>query len=63
MELDILPIINTEMPTTKALPISPNSSAKIAAKHPNPPPNIVPIARFMPLLSVAPEVHIFIQVI
>lgn len=44
----------TEMPTTKAPPISPLSSANIAAKHPNPPPNTVPIARFIPLLSVAP---------
>jgi len=44
----------TEMPTTKAPPISPLSPAKIAAKHPNPPPNTVPIARFIPLLSVAP---------
>lgn len=47
-------MIMTEMPTTKAPPISPLSSAKIAAKHPNPPPNKVPIARFIPLLSVAP---------
>lgn len=47
-------MIMTEMPTTKAPPISPLSSANIAAKHPNPPPNTVPIARFIPLLSVAP---------
>ena len=55
--INILPTIKTEAPTTIALPIPPNSSANIAAKHPNPPPNMVPIARFMPLLSVAPDIR------
>lgn len=44
------------MPTTMLLPTPPTSSAKAAAKHPNPPPNTVPIPRFKPLLSVAPIV-------
>lgn len=36
------------------LAMPPISAAKTAAKHPNPPPNNVPIPRFMPLLNVAP---------
>lgn len=39
---------------TKRLPTPLALSASIAATHPNPPPAIVPIPRFNPLLSVAP---------
>ena len=38
-------------------PIPPTCSAKPAAKHPSPPPNTVPIARFKPLLNVAPAIY------
>lgn len=38
-----------------ALPTPPIVWAKAAAKHPSPPPSIVPIPRFKPLLSVAPD--------
>jgi hypothetical protein len=37
------------------LPTPPMFCAKIAAKHPNPPPTIVPIPRLKPFPSVAPN--------
>ena len=51
------------MPTAIALPIPPIAWAKAAAKHPNPPPSIVPIPRFKPLLSVAPDRYNYYQII
>lgn len=50
----MLPMIKTEVPTTMALPIPLALSAKIAARQPSPPPRIVPMALFKPLLNVAP---------
>ncbi|KAJ0502067.1 hypothetical protein HanHA300_Chr11g0408441 [Helianthus annuus] len=49
-----LPKTNTEEPMTTAFPIFPKLSATIPAKHPNPPPSIVPSPRSNPLLNVAP---------
>ena len=53
-----LPKINTEMLMAMALPALPVFWAKLwaksAARQPKPPPKIVPIPRFRPLLSVAP---------
>lgn len=40
------------------LPTPPMLCAKIAAKHPNPPPTMVPIPRFKPFPSVAPNMLI-----
>lgn len=57
----ILPKMKTEVPIIIAWPTPPTSSAKTAAKHPNPPPSMVPIPRFKPLLSVAP-IYIYICV-
>lgn len=50
-----MPKIKIEVPTTIASNISSLLFARIAAKHPNPPPTIVPIPRYIPLLSVAPD--------
>lgn len=49
-----LPKIYTKAPTTIELPSPPMLCAKTAAKHPNPPPTIVPIPRLKPFPSVAP---------
>lgn len=51
----ILPNINIEVPTITASPPPPNSCARTAIMHPSPPPNIVPMPRLIPLLSVAPD--------
>lgn len=37
------------------LPTPPIFCANVAAKHPNPPPTIVPIPRLNPFPSVAPK--------
>ena len=49
------PKMKTEIPIMIALASPPRSWAKALAKHPNPPPKMVPNPLLSPLLSVAPD--------